>query len=87
LHSLAETLDDEAVRGAPDRDVESNPAKRLAARLTGRRVARTADTAPGLAVAEHAASQALTLGGQVVAAVGLADVELATPELASAPSG
>ncbi|RDB49657.1 hypothetical protein DVB87_01805 [Tsukamurella tyrosinosolvens] len=55
--------------------------------MTGRRVALTADTAPGLAVAEHAASQALTLGGQVVAAVGLADVELATPELASAPSG
>lgn len=87
LHTLAETLDAEAVRGAPDRDVESNPAKRLAARMTGRRVALTADTAPGLAVAEHAASQALTLGGQVVAAVGLADVELATPELAAAPSG
>ncbi|CAM3774931.1 tobH protein [Tsukamurella ocularis] len=87
LHTLAETLDDEAVRGAPDRDVESNPAKRLAARMTGRRIALTADTAPGLAVAEHAASQALTLGGQVVAAVGLADVELATPELAAAPSG
>lgn len=87
LHVLAEVLDDEAVRGAPDRDVESNPAKRLAARMTGRRIALTADTAPGLAVAEHAASQALTLGGQVVAAVGLADVELATPELAAAPAG
>lgn len=87
LHTLAETLDDEAVRGAPDRDVESNPAKRLAARTAGRRVALTADTAPGLAIAEHAASQALTLGGQVVAAVGFADVELATPELASTPSG
>ncbi|RDH13136.1 hypothetical protein [Tsukamurella pulmonis] len=87
LFTLAETLDDEAVRGAPDRDVASNPAKRLAARMTGRRVALTADTAPGLAIAEHAASQALTLGGQVVAAVGFADVELATPELAATPSG
>ncbi|WP_019200354.1 hypothetical protein [Tsukamurella sp. 1534] len=87
LHELAESLDEEAVRGAPDRDVESNPAKRLSARMAGRRVALTADTAAGLAVAEHAASQALTLGGQVVAAVGLADVELATPELSSAPSG
>lgn len=87
LHTLAETLDDEAVRGAPDRDVESNPAKRLAARTAGRRVALTADTAAGLAVAEHAASRALTLGGQVVAAVGFADVELATPELASTPAG
>lgn len=87
LFRLAETLDDEAVRGAPDRGIDSNPAKRLAARMTGRRVALTADTAAGLAVAEHAASQALTLGGQVVAAVGLADVELAVPELAAAPSG
>lgn len=87
LFTLAETLDDEAVRGAPDRDVESNPAKRLAARMTGRRVALTADTAAGLAVAEHAASQALTVGGQVVAAVGFADVELAVPELAATPPG
>ncbi|MET9328933.1 TobH protein [Tsukamurella sp. NPDC003166] len=87
LFALAEALDDEALRGAPDRDVESNPAKRLAARMAGRRIALTADTAAGLAVAEHAASQALTLGGQVVAAVGLADVELAVPELAAAPSG
>lgn len=87
LFELADVLDEEAVRGAPDRDVASNPAKRLAVRMAGRRVALTADTAPGLVVAEHAASQALTLGGQIVAAVGLADVELATPELASAPAG
>ncbi|GAB3133255.1 TobH protein [Tsukamurella serpentis] len=87
LFTLAQALDDEAERGAPDRDVDSNPAKRLAARMSGRRIALTADTAAGLAIAEHAAAQALTVGGQVVAAVGLADVELATPELAPAPSG
>lgn len=87
LFTLADALDEEALRGHPDRGLETNPAKQLAARLSGRRVALTADTAAGLAIAEHAASQALTLGGQVVAAVGLADVELATPELAAAPSG
>ncbi|ADG77819.1 TobH protein OS=Tsukamurella paurometabola (strain ATCC 8368 / DSM / CCUG 35730 / CIP 100753/ JCM 10117 / KCTC 9821 / NBRC 16120 / NCIMB 702349 / NCTC 13040) OX=521096 GN=Tpau_1188 PE=4 SV=1 [Tsukamurella paurometabola] len=87
LFTLADALDEEALRGHPDRGLETNPAKQLAARLAGRRVALTADSAAGLAIAEHAASQALTLGGQVVAAVGLADVELATPELAAAPSG
>lgn len=86
LHEMADRLDAEAVRGHPERDLVANPAKRIAARLTGRRVALSADTGGGRAVARHAASQALTLAGEVITAVGVTQLALAAPALAEAPA-
>ncbi|MFC7756064.1 hypothetical protein [Tsukamurella soli] len=85
LFALADRLDAEALRGHPDRELDGNPAKRLATRMIGRRIVFTADTVPGLAIAEHAATQALALGGQVAAVVGLTELQLAIPELVAAP--
>ncbi|MDF0530375.1 hypothetical protein P0W64_12885 [Tsukamurella sp. 8F] len=87
LFDLADHLDAEAVRGHPDRELDGNPAKRLAARMLGHRAVFTADTVPGLAIAGHAAAQALALGGQVAAAVGMAEIVLALPEFESGPVG
>jgi hypothetical protein len=87
LYSVADELDAEALRDHPERDFETNPAKRIAARIRGRRMVLTADTEAGQAVVAHAAGQALVLAGEVVAAIGITELALAAPELNAAPQG
>lgn len=74
LSSLADELDAEALRNSAGRDLLTNPAKNLADRMSGTDVVLAGDTAAMLALARHGAVAMLRLGGEVVAAAGLADV-------------
>ena len=73
LASLADELDAEALRNSAGREVFTNPAKTMAARISGRRVALTGDCAATLALARHGSSALLRIARQVAAATGLAD--------------
>jgi hypothetical protein len=77
LASLADELDAEALRNSAGREVFTNPAKTMAARISGRRVALTGDCAATLALARHGSSVLLRTARQVAAATGLADAMLA----------
>ena len=77
LASLADELDAEALRNSAGREVFTNPAKTMAARISGRRVALAGDCAATLALARHGSSVLLRIAHQVVAATGLADAVLA----------
>ncbi|HEY0226265.1 MAG TPA: TobH protein, partial [Mycobacterium sp.] len=77
LAALADELDEEALRDSAGRDMFTNPAKTLAARLSDHRVALTGDCAATLAVARHGSSMLLRIAHQVVAATGLADAVVA----------
>jgi hypothetical protein len=77
LAALADELDEEALRDSAGRDIFTNPAKTLAARLSDHRVALTGDCAATLAVARHGSSMLLRIAHQVVAATGLADAVVA----------
>ena len=77
LASLADELDAEALRNSAGREVFTNPAKTMAARISGRRVALTGDCAATLALARHGSSVLLRIARQVAAATGLADAVLA----------
>ncbi len=77
LASLADELDAEALRNSAGREVFTNPAKTLAARVSGRRVALTGDSAATLALARHGSSVLLRIAHQVAAATGLADAVVA----------
>ncbi len=77
LASLADELDAEALRNSAGREVFTNPAKTMAARISGRRVALTGDRAATLALARHGSSVLLRTARQVAAATGLADAVLA----------
>lgn len=78
LEVLADLLDAEAGRDHPANDVFGNPAKRLAARMSGHGCVLAGAGAPGTVVAEHAAAVLLRHAGIVAAAVTLPDV-LASP--------
>jgi len=84
LGSLADELDAEALRNSAGRELFTNPAKTIAARLAGRRAALAGDCAATLALARHGSSVLLRLAHEVVAATGLADAVLA---LRAAESG
>jgi hypothetical protein len=88
LTSLADELDAEALRNSAGREVFTNPAKTLAARVSGRRVALAGDSAATLALARHGSSVLLRIAHQVAAATGLADavVALRAGDAAFAPS-
>ncbi len=73
LASLADELDAEALRNSAGRELFTNPAKTMAARISGRRVALTGDCAATLALARHGSSALLRIARQVAAATGLAD--------------
>ena len=73
LALLADELDAEALRNSAGREVFTNPAKTMAARISGRRVALTGDCAATLALARHGSSALLRVARQVAAATGLAD--------------
>ena len=73
LASLADELDAEALRNSAGRELFTNPAKTLAARISGRRVVLAGDCAATIALARHGSSAVLRIAHQVVAATGLTD--------------
>ncbi len=77
LALLADELDAEALRNSAGRELFTNPAKTMAERISGRRVALTGDCAATLALARHGSSVLLRIARQVAAATGLADAVLA----------
>ncbi|MCV7197627.1 TobH protein [Mycobacterium angelicum] len=83
LATLADELDAEVLRNSAARDVFTNPAKTLAARMSDCRVALAGDSAATLALARHGSSTLLRVGDQVVAATGLADAVVAVRTWAS----
>jgi hypothetical protein len=76
LASLADELDAEALRNSAGRELFTNPAKTLAARLSGR-VALAGDGAATIALARHGSTALLRISHQVVAATGLGDAVVA----------
>jgi hypothetical protein len=77
LALLADELDAEALHNSAGRELFTNPAKTLAARMTGRRVVLAGDCAATLALARHGSSILLRIAERVAAATGLADAVLA----------
>jgi hypothetical protein len=88
LALLADELDAEALRNSASRELFTNPAKTIAARISGRRVALAGDSAATLALARHGGSVLLRIAHHAAAATGLADAVVAlrsTSELGDAP--
>jgi hypothetical protein len=77
LAALADELDAEAFRNSAGRELFTNPAKRLAERMSGRDVVLAGDNAATVALAHHCAATLLRIAHQPVAAVGLADALVA----------
>ncbi len=77
LALLADELDAEALRNSAGRELFTNPAKTIAARVAGRRVALAGDCAATLALARHGSSVLLRIAHEAVAATGLADAVVA----------
>jgi hypothetical protein len=77
LATLADELDAEALRNSAGRELFTNPAKNLAARMSGRDVVLAGDTAATLALARHGAAMLLRVAHKAVSAVGLADALVA----------
>ncbi len=75
--ALANELDAEVLRSSAGRELFTNPAKALAARMVSRRVVLAADSAAALALAHHGSAVMMRVAGAVVAAGGLADVVIA----------
>ncbi len=83
LEWLADELDAEALRNSATRELFTNPAKTMAARMAGRQVALTGESAATLALARHGSSVLLRIAQQVTAATGLADAIVAVAAAAS----
>jgi hypothetical protein len=77
LGLFADELDAEALRNSAGRELFTNPAKTIAARMAGRRVALAGDCAATVALARHGSSVVMRLAHKVVAATGLADAVVA----------
>jgi hypothetical protein len=77
LALLADELDAEALRNSAGRELFTNPAKTIAARMSDRQVALAGDCAATLALARHGSSVLLRIAHQVAAAAGLADAVVA----------
>lgn len=84
LGLLADELDAEALRNSAARELFTNPAKLLAARIAERQVALAGDGAATLALARHGSSVLLRIANTVTAATALADAVVA---LRAASSG
>ncbi|MBI2700175.1 TobH protein [Mycobacterium gordonae] len=84
LGALADELDAEALRNSAGRDLFTNPAKTLAARMTDSQVALAGDNAATLALARHGSSVLLRVAQQAAAAAGLGD---AVAALRNGPRG
>lgn len=78
--ALADALDAEALRNSAARELFTNPAKTIAARLSHHPVALAGDCAATLALARHGSSLLLRIAHRVVAASGLADAVVALRE-------
>jgi hypothetical protein len=87
LALLADELDAEALRNSAGRELFTNPAKTIAARMAGRRVALAGDCAATLALARHGSSVLLRLAHEAVAATGLADAVVALRAAAESGAG
>ncbi len=85
LEGLADELDAETLRDSASRELFTNPAKAIAARMAGRRVALVGDCAPTLALARHGSSVLLRVAHETVAATGLADAVAALRTAAGPP--
>ncbi|OBH51524.1 TobH protein [Mycobacterium sp. E2479] len=83
LALLADELDAEALRNSAGRELFTNPAKLLAARVAERQVALAGDGAATLALARHGSSVLLRVANQVTPATGLADALVALRAAAS----
>jgi hypothetical protein len=77
LAALADELDAEALRDSAGREVFTNAAKTLAARIVNRRVALAGDSAATLALGRHISTTLLRIAGAVTAPAGLADALVA----------
>ncbi|OBH90523.1 TobH protein [Mycobacterium sp. E2733] len=77
LRALADELDAEALRNSAGRELFTNPAKTIAARIADRQVALAGDCAATLALARHGSSVLLRIAHQVVGATGLSDAVVA----------
>lgn len=77
IGALADELDAEALRNSAGRDVFTNAAKTLAARMMGQRVVLAGDCAATLALARHCAATLLRVARLPAAAAGLADALVA----------
>ncbi len=89
LRLLADELDAEALRNSAGRELFTNPAKTIAARMADRQVVLAGDCAATLALARHGSSVLLRIAHRIVAATGVADALMAlrAPEgFAEAPS-
>jgi hypothetical protein len=89
LAVLADELDAEALHNSAGRELFTNPAKTLAARVSDRGVALAGDCAATMALARHGSSVLLRVAHQVAAATGLADAVAAlraTSALGDSPS-
>lgn len=73
LAALADELDAEALRNSATRELFTNPAKTLAARMADHQVVLAGDSAATLALARHGSSVLLRNAHRAVAAAGLAD--------------
>ncbi len=87
LGSLADELDAEALRNSAARELFTNPAKTIAARMAGRRAALAGDCAATVALAGHGSSALLRLAHEMVAATWLADAVMALRAGASDGAG
>ncbi|CRZ15632.1 TobH protein [Mycolicibacterium neworleansense] len=74
LAGLADELDAEALRNSAARELFTNPAKTLVARMSDSAVVLAGDNPATLALARHGAAAMLRLAGEVVAAAELGDV-------------
>ena len=86
LAKLADDLDDEALHNSARFEVFTNPAKALAARISGRQVALAGDCAATLALARHGSAILLRIGHQMVAAAGLGDAVVALRSMSESMS-
>jgi len=77
LAALADQLDAETLCNSAARQVFTNPAKMLAARMSDAQAALAGDSAATLALARHGSSILLRVAHRVVAAGGLADAVVA----------
>jgi hypothetical protein len=75
--ALADDLDAETLRNSAGRESFTNPAKRLAERISGRRLVLAGDNAATLALARHGCAMMLRIGLEAVAAVELSDALVA----------
>lgn len=84
LGSLADAVDEEALRAHPRNEVFHNPAKALAARMRGRRVVLGGDDRATTQLARHGSEILLRSGAAVAAAADLADVLAGASRFAAA---